>query len=118
MGKKDSSGKNQNNNMGMLRSFAIIVKEIGLPGFIVVLLSFIFLTASSSDQKQEFIDRFILLKPAEYNLNCYFIVIALSMVLVLSSLYFRQILKLKKDEIKRLGAEKTILQEKLLLKIK
>ncbi len=104
------------NNKGysILRSFAVIVKEIGLLGFITIFCASIFMIFSSSDQKQKFIDHYILLEPTQYNLNCYFVVLSLFAIIAVGFITYRSILKAKKSEIKRLGGEKEELQKRLL----
>lgn len=106
----EQNDANKYKGLPLLHSLSILVKEVGLIGFVTVLFAFVFLTFSTIEQKQEFIDRFILLKPAQYNLNCYLVLLFLIVIIVLGFIYYKSILKLKKGEIKRLGEEKERLQ--------
>lgn len=99
----------------IIKFLSIIVKEIGIFGFIAVFLSFIFLVWATTEQKEEFIDKFILLKPSGTDLHYYFIILSLLVIIVFSSITFNYLLRLKKEEIKRISELKEELQLKLLL---
>ncbi len=108
--KEEGKGK-----YNLLKYLAGLFKEIGLPGFIVVIITFIFLTFSSGTQKEEFIDKWILMKKVEETpFPFIFVVLILLFLIVFSWISCRRVHKLDKGEIKRLGEEKSRLQEDLL----
>lgn len=96
-------------------AFAGIIKEIGLPGFIVVFVCTIFFSYGSDTQKTEFIDKFILLKgisenPAPFGI----IVVALIFCNVLQHIYYSSRLKVAKEENERVLKHNDGLEKKLL----
>lgn len=99
----------------LLKYLSGLFKEVGLPGFIVIIITFIFFTFSSSSQKEEFIDKWILMKKVEEApLPFVFVVLIFLFLIVFIWITCRRIHKLDKDEIERLGREKSSLQQKLL----
>lgn len=101
----------------MIRSFATIVKEVGIPGFMVVFVASIFVLFASGEQKREFIDSYILIKNVSQNpFPCILVVLFLLVMLVLQNIYFTQTLKAKKEELLRCGKEKSELQQLLIKK--
>ncbi len=118
MGKKKGKGKSTGTNeFSLIKFFSGIIKEIGIPGFLVTIVVFIFLTYSSADQKREFIDRFILLKSnGEEFKPCIIIVVILLLIIVTGSIYFRKTIQLMKKENNRIGKEKSELQSALINK--
>jgi hypothetical protein len=102
-------------NFSVLKYFATIIKEVGIVGFIIAFLASIFLIYSSDEQKTEFINKFILLKNTDENLGpCVFVVLFLILIIIMGSIYFSKMLKLRKAENRRIGEEKTRLQEALI----
>lgn len=100
---------------GLIRFLAALMKEVGLPGFIVVMVFFVFLVWGSADQKSVFIDRFVLLKNLDQNpFPCVIIIITLLLIMLVTSIYWAKMLNLRKEENNRIGQEKSALQEKLL----
>jgi len=92
-----------------------VFKEVGLVGFIFVVCTTIFFLWGTKGQKEEFVDRFILLKnPNDDPFPCIIVVVFLLLILVLITIYNRKMLQLRKDENNRLGEEKSRLQEMLL----
>lgn len=111
--KKDKGSKEG----GHLKYLAGIMKEVGLPGFIVLVCVSIFLLWGTTEQKREFIDIYILQKHLNQNpFPCVIVIISLLLLLVMGSIYSNKILKLRKEENNRIGMEKSELQEFLLSK--
>jgi hypothetical protein len=103
-----------NDQFGLFKLLTSIVKEVGIPGFIVVFLAVIFIIYGTSSQKTEFIDRFILLKGSIQDPNpAAFVVTFLVFILILGAIYHIRILDLERKEIERIGEEKSKLQEQL-----
>ena len=104
-----------NRLLDVLKLLATIFKEVGLVGFMFVVTTSIFVIWGTREQKQEFIDTFVLLKNSADNpVPSVFIVVLLLLILVLSTVYNQKMLRYRKEEIKRLGEEKSRLQEILL----
>lgn len=98
-----------------VNALSTLFKELGAPGFIMVLGAFTFITWGTVDQKREFIDSYILLKgvdgnPLPFTALVFFLVLLLS----LQSIYCLRMQRIRKDENNRLGQEKRKLQEMLL----
>jgi p-aminobenzoyl-glutamate transporter AbgT len=101
----------------ILKLLSGLFKELGLPGFVVVIVVFIFFVWGTPDQKKEFIDRFVLMKGAETDPFPFcLIVLVLVLLLVIGWVYFKKHIKMYEDEIQRLSKEKSELQEKLIEK--
>jgi hypothetical protein len=119
MPKAKKSLTNPNNNYGInsISFWASLIKELGIPAFGVLFFVICFLWFATEKQKQEFIDKFFLLKDVQNNPFPFsVIVLVLLIVILLQYIYYNKILKLNKEENLRLGEEKTDLQEKLLEK--
>jgi len=117
MSKKKKSKQPPTQESRSIKYLAGIVKEIGLTGFIVVVIVAIFLIWGTADQKREFIDRFILLKHVNQNpFSCVLVVVGLLFLLLIGSIYSSRMFKLRKEENNRIGKEKSELQELLLKK--
>lgn len=109
-------GKNQGKVTDLwLSLLTSLFKELGLPGFITVIVTFVFLFWGSAEQKREFIDTFILLKN-QNPFPCVIIIVSLIAVLLISTFFYRKMLKLRKEENNRIGEEKSKLQSELLNK--
>ncbi|MBL7790881.1 MAG: hypothetical protein JNK77_01060 [Saprospiraceae bacterium] len=98
-----------------LKALTLVFKEVGPVGFILILGAGIFIIYGTEAQKQEFIDTYILLKrvsenPAPFTM----VVIALVFFIFMLWVYYHQRFKYLKEEIKRIGAEKSKLQSELL----
>ena len=117
MSKKKKSKESVSQESSYIKYLAGIVKEIGLTGFIVVVVVAVFLIWGTSDQKREFIDRFILLKHIDQNpFSCVLVVVGLLFLLLFGSIYSSKMSKLRREENNRIGKEKSDLQELLLKK--
>ena len=111
------AGKDNSESTGWIKHMAGIVKEVGLLGFITLFVAFIFLFFSTLEQKQEFVDRFILLKDGDKNpFPCAMIVLCLFVIILIGGMYNSRMLKLRKEENNRIGKEKSDLQKRLLEK--
>ena len=109
--------RKQNKSDGQLKYLAGIMKEVGLVGFIVLVVTFTFLVWGTVEQKREFIDKFILLKNIDENPYPYVIIIIfLLLIIVVGGIYANKLLKARKEENNRIGQEKSRLQEILLKK--
>lgn len=98
-----------------LNALSSILKEMGLPSFLLIIIVFIFLFLGTSAQHQEFIDRFILLKGASSDPFPFALVVSvLVAIIIVGGYYMRLDNKKLKEEIKRISAEKSELQKQLL----
>jgi uncharacterized membrane protein len=95
-----------------LKALSSILKEVGIIGFIVLMYSVAFFWFSTNQQKEEIVDCYILMKCN--NRVCILVLIFVVAVSVIAFLYHSSQRKLMRDEIKRLGEERTKLQNKLL----
>jgi hypothetical protein len=94
-----------------------LMGKFGITGTCVAALIYIFLTSASTIQKQEFIDKFILLKWLREDNN--FIIYAVLLVVIIfvfqRSFYIRRI-RLKDERIRDLEQHNNALENKLLNK--
>lgn len=105
----------QEPNFDLIKYLASIFKSIGLTGFIVVMLTFIFLVFSTAAQKTAFIDTWILLENVGSNpFPSIMIIVSLCVVLLMTTVYCNKMAKVRKEENNRIGREKSELQELLL----
>ncbi|MEM9679473.1 MAG: hypothetical protein AAF901_04045 [Bacteroidota bacterium] len=117
MGKNKKKKTTSSPDGGFIMYLSGILKEVGTPGFITIVLTSVFLIWGTLVQKREFIDRFILLKNTNQNpYPCVIVVVGLLALLLLSSIYSAKMLKLRKEENNRIGKEKSELQQILLEK--
>ena len=100
-------------NQPFLKFLTTLFKEVGLLGFVVIFLTFLFLVWGTSEQKRLFIDSYILLRSEEIT-HCVVVTLTLLAILVISSIYNYKIGKLRKEENNRIGQEKSALQKALL----
>ncbi|MEZ2337048.1 hypothetical protein AB6735_15495 [Mucilaginibacter sp. RCC_168] len=92
-----------------------IVSKIGIPGFLVIsFVSYLF-AFTSSNQKTEIVDKWILFKNNNYNQELTILVVIFAIVLYSIEAYaFYRIRKLDQDEIARLSEFKRLYQEQQL----
>ena len=84
------------------------IKVIGIPGFVVACIIFVFLRYGTLEQKRAFIDRFILLDKGNESIEvCVLVIIALIAILLIVSFYCKRTQHLMKVENNRIGEEKT-----------
>ncbi len=115
MSKKRKSKEKIPAGGAMIKYLAGIMKEVGLVGFVVLVIASVFLIWGTAVQKREFIDTYILLKNSNQNqFPCVIIILTLFLLLVIGSIYSNKMLKLRRQENNRIGKEKSDLQEKLL----
>ena len=94
--------------------WAALIKELGIPAFLILFFIFCFLCFASASQKKEFIDKFYLLKDVDNNPFPFSLtVLALLLIIYLQYVFYRKVLKVYKDEILRIGREKSELQKQL-----
>ena len=99
----------------LLKSLAGLLKEVGIPGFVVLSLVLIFIRYATEEQKRQFIDQYFLLKNIGDNPYPFFLlVIILFVVAVGQNIYYRKRLDLAERENERIGKEKSELQTILL----
>ncbi|MES2652964.1 MAG: hypothetical protein V4663_14575 [Bacteroidota bacterium] len=92
-----------------------VMYKVGLPGFIVIIISVCVITFSSPNQKEAIIERWILFNNNTQLQTLTILVIVLSVIIYITMAYFfSKVHRLDRDEIKRLSAEKKELQEKLI----
>ena len=112
---EDKKSTNSENGWNPIKPLAILFKEVGLPGFLVIILTSIFWLYSSKEQKERFIDRFILLERSNTVIEpCVIVIVTLVALLIISSVYSKKMLGLRKAENNRIGKEKSELQALLL----
>src|SRR5213595_3930557 len=105
------------NDGGTIKFWASLIKELGIPAFVVLFFVLIFLWFASPSQKGEFIDKFFLLKDIKNNPFPFsLVVLALLLIIILQWIFYNKIIKMHKKENEKLGEEKTNLQERLLNK--
>lgn len=106
---KNSSNKNRSYNW--FQFFADITSRIG-PFMTIVLLIYFFVTRNATlEQKQELIDKWLLIKSDNGEFYSILIILFLILVLIAQSIFYRDRIKIKEDEIKRLSEHKTLKQE-------
>lgn len=97
-----------------LKVLATILKEVGLFGFVLVFFAAFFQLNGTPEQKQEFIDKFFLLKDIEknpYPVTLLAVFVAVGIVIMVW--YFRFRIRLLREENQRIGAQKSELQSTL-----
>jgi hypothetical protein len=95
--------------------WAALIKELGIPSFLVLFFVMCFLGFASAEQKSEFIDKFFLFKEVSNNPFPFsFVILVLLLIIILQHVYYKKEVQLNKDEVSRLAQEKTQLQEKIL----
>jgi hypothetical protein len=104
-------------NSTSLGIWAALIKELGIPSFMVLFFVFCFLGFASPAQKSEFIDKYFLLKGINDNPFPFsFILLILLFIIILQYVYYKKELQLHKNEVNRMAQEKSQLQEKILEK--
>lgn len=94
-----------------LQAFARIIKEVGLLGFGAAFTATVFVFSASTEQRQEFVDRLILLKNQEGDyIPATIICVCLLLALILTNVYHVKRINYLKKENKRIGKEKSELQ--------
>ncbi len=112
---KTSNNRIPEQGINSIGFWAALIKELGIPAFCVLFFVVCFLWFATEKQKQEFIDKFFLLKDVQNNPYPFsIIVLVLLIVILLQYIFYNKIIKFNKEENRRLGEEKTLLQEKLL----
>jgi len=89
-----------------------IVSRVGIPGFLVIAIVSFTIFFSSKDQKEQLIDRWLLLNNNS-NLQTLTICVIVFSIIIYGILYytFKRIRKLDREEIDRLSEYKTKYQE-------
>ena len=111
--KRISAKMNDSNSplseLGRLKYVASIVKEVGIPAFLVACFVLYILIFATFAQKRAIIDTWVLFKPSqECNCNIQIAVTAaLAVLLVGFNIYYYKLIGLKNREIKRIGTEKS-----------
>lgn len=104
-------------DFSILKLTTTIFKEVGIAGFICIVLTFIFIYYSSIEQKTEFIDKFFLFKNSELTSpNVIFVIGILIITIIISNAYLLKENKRISKELDRVSALRTDLQEKLINK--
>lgn len=110
--KPKKTEKSNDSNIVFIRSLASIMNEVGIPGFLILIGSVVFLLFSTVAQKREFIDLFILLKNSSTNyIHPALVIVLLIITLVVISIFCKKNVNLYKAETKRIGLEKSDLQQ-------
>lgn len=114
MAKKGKKKPENVHGISYIRNLAIIIKEVGFPGFLAATLVFIFLAWGTDEQKREFIDLYILQKHMHQNLSvCVITISSLVLLIIMGGVYFGRLTRLRKEENNRIGKEKSELQQLL-----
>jgi hypothetical protein len=106
--------ENQNNGIesALVKGLTAVVKEVGLPSFLVLCAITFVIYFASPDQKKEIIDRYVLLKEIERNqLPACLVVLVLFGTIIARDWYWRTRVKLVEAERDRIGHEKSELQK-------
>lgn len=88
-------------------SLITLVKDIGLPGFLVSSFVLLIIGWGSTEQKREIIDRYVLFKSGSGHMFCAAIIVSLLVTMTIGVYFFKKILTLERKEIKRLSDWKT-----------
>lgn len=99
-----------------LKFLAGLLKELGMPGFLVVAMVFLFFASATDEQKQKFIDKYYLLENYKED-PVYLIIVAVLIITgIISTFYYKRRTKMLKEETKRIGRVKSEIQEIVLRK--
>lgn len=116
--KKKKKEENKDVFSDKMKLSVAIVKEIGIGGFVIVTLLTIFIVYGSSEQKQNFIDMYLLQNSYETNkFPCIITITILVILLIINAYFCHRQNKLKQVEINRVSKERTQYQEILLGKL-
>ncbi len=91
---------------GTFKVFSSIIKEIGITGFVIVVVAITFLVWGTPSQKREFIDCYILFK-CQNPFYCAIIVACLVLLMIIGTIYYQKMLGIRKEENNRIGKEKS-----------
>jgi len=117
MAKRQPEPKISSNNPSDISFWAALIKELGIPAFVVLFFVICFIWFATVEQKREFIDKYFLLKDVQNNPFPFtLIIVVLLLIIILQHIFYNKILKIHRDENDKLGIEKSDLQEKLLNK--
>tara|TARA_R110002096_G_scaffold417113_1_gene620630 strand:+ start:3932 stop:4297 length:366 start_codon:yes stop_codon:yes gene_type:complete len=106
---------NKSVEVSVITALATIWKEVGMIGFVLIIMTFIFLFWGSGDQKREFIDIYILQKHNYHNIfPCTVVILFLFVSLILVVSFYSRMARTGKQERNRLGAIKTVDQSRAL----
>lgn len=115
MAKAKKQPANLDGSSPSLGVWAALIKELGIPAFMVLFFVMCFLWFASSEQKSEFIDKFFLFKGVRNNpFPISFVILVLLFIIILQHVYYKKEIQLHKNEVNRLAQEKSLLQEKIL----
>lgn len=97
----------------IFRVLGKLMNDVGVPGFVVIVLTIIILTFPSKEQKQELINTWFLFK-GEYNIVVtIIIIIALVLLLFMQTTHCIRTIRLHKQRVQDCAKEKTHLQKLL-----
>jgi hypothetical protein len=99
---------------GMIRFLAALIKELGIPAFVVLFFTVVFIQVATDDQKKEFVDKFFLFEDVNKNPFPFsFVVLALVLVIILQFVFYNKIIANQKEEMKRVADKKSELQSRI-----
>jgi di/tricarboxylate transporter len=111
--KKEETGGSE----GFVKLLATILKEVGISNFVILMVVCIFIWYGNSEQKREFIDRFILLKNIDENPFPFASVIVFFIfIMIIGYTIMNNKIKILENENKRIGQQKSELEGVLLQK--
>jgi hypothetical protein len=96
-----------------LEALSTLFSKFGPVGFLLVIFTFIFLFYGTTEQKIDFIDTWLLLKPEGSCMPLRMLIFALGFIIIGQFIIFSARLKQTKRHLKEIGKEKTRLQDKL-----
>lgn len=112
---KDNDDTVPDLNLNIAKVLSGIIKELGLPSFMFFCTLMVFIWYGTKEQKEQFIDRFVLLKTVQDDPFPFALVIVfLLFILFITIVQFNVRLKILQEENSRIGEEKTRLQNKLI----
>jgi predicted membrane protein len=106
--------KNRGTGYGFIGFVASLIKELGIPAFVVLFFTVVFFKVATIDQEKEFVDEFFLFKDVNKNPFPFsFVVVALILIIILLFVFYNKIIENQKQEIKRIAEEKSELQSRM-----
>jgi heme/copper-type cytochrome/quinol oxidase subunit 3 len=111
MNKTDKSKSNEPGNWEWFtKLISTLIKEVGISGTVLTFMMFFMVFVATSAQKTEFIDKWVLLK-GEDHFPCAIVIVSTLALCGITVVYYKRMLDLAKEENKRVGQEKSDLQQ-------
>jgi hypothetical protein len=111
MNRTDKSKSNEPGNWEWFtKLISTLIKEVGISGTVLTFLMFFMVFVAKPEQKTEFIDKWLLLK-GEDHFPCAIVIVSTLALCAITVVYYKRMLDLAKEENKRVGQEKSDLQQ-------